>query len=410
MPYISTSRPALSEVLPPLILGTATFNTQYNPDPSQIPYSSIVHRALATHGIAAFDTSPYYGPSEVLLGNALESLDDDVAPRDSYMIITKAGRIGPDIFDYSPAGIAASVRRSLTRLRTSHLDLVYAHDAEFVTPAETLAAVRELRRLRDEEGLIRYVGVSGYPVDVLADLAEMILRETGEPLDAVLSYNHFCVQNTKLGQPGLLQRFQDAGVCCLLNASMLGMGLITTRGVDAGPMVNWHPAPSELRSRCHNLASIAEAEGEHLEEVAIRWSLGNWARLGAPFGTSRFDRKTQAGWPEDSEGSKTKMGVSVMGVSTVAELDETYNVWRSVVDASGDEAHVQKQDKVVRLVEDSMWPSLGEWKDYSWHSGKSKVERLAATLEMEAAKKKTTAKVVPAGLQKLEAAPALVDR
>lgn len=325
-----------------------------------MPYASIVRRALLVHNITAFDTSPYYGPSEFLLGDALQGLEVD---RSSYLLITKAGRVKADVFDYSPAGIRASVRRSLVRLGTPYLDLVYAHDVEFVSPEEVLAAVTELRRLRDEEGLLRYVGISGYPVGVLASLAEMIFRETGEPIDAVMSYNHFCVQNTKLGSPHLLKRFHEAGVECLLNASMLGMGLLTTRGVDAGPMASWHPAPKELRRVCTGLQTIAHDAGERLEEVAIRWSLDHWARLGSSFGSTAISSKGDRGIS-----GPARMGISVMGVSTVAELDETYRVWRSVITES-DEGEMRRRRKIAGLVAEGMWPMLGLWKDYAWGSG-----------------------------------------
>ena len=41
---------------------------------------------------------------------------------------------GPTDFDYSPATIRRSVRRSLQRLHTQYLDVVYLHDIEFVAP------------------------------------------------------------------------------------------------------------------------------------------------------------------------------------------------------------------------------------------------------------------------------------
>ncbi|KAF4448360.1 hypothetical protein FALBO_16812 [Fusarium albosuccineum] len=348
-------RKPLSDVLPPLILGTATFNHQYHPDPTHMPYTEIVGRALA-HNILGFDTSPYYGPSEILLGDALRKLTPP-PPREGYFLITKAGRIAGDEFDYSPAWIRYSVCRSLERLGTPYLDLVYTHDVEFVSPEEVLGAVMELRRLRDQ-GLIRYVGISGYPVETLASLAEMILRETGEPLDAVMSYSHFTVQNSQLGEAALLERFKNAGVECLPNASMLGMGLLTTRGVDNSPMASWHPAPEELRQLCADLSAIAQDEGEHLEEVAIRWALENWARVGAPFGT-----KLNPG--DTGRLGVSVMGVSVMGVSSVDELEETWALWSSVVGIVGDE----RKDKIAGIVRDRMWPALGRWKDYAWESG-----------------------------------------
>ncbi|KAK2767112.1 l-galactose dehydrogenase [Colletotrichum kahawae] len=355
----------LSAVLPPLILGTATFNYQYVSDPSQMPSVDIVSRALSL-GITAFDTSPYYGPSESILGAALRTLSP---PRESYFLVTKAGRIAPAEFDYSPSWIRASVLRSLERLNTSYLDLVYTHDAEFVSPDEVVAAVRELRRLRDE-GLVRYVGICGYPVPVLCELAEKILRETGEPVDAVQSFSHFCVQNNTLGSDAILARFKTAGVNVVTNASMLSMGLLTTRGVDDGPMASWHPAPGPLRKLCKSLVAFAEGAGEKMEDVALYWAMANWARVGGDFGTELLP-PTFAG--------PAKVGVSVMGVTSVKELEETWADFQAVLrDLSGTPAECEKKEyqgsvvsryeKIQRLVTEQMWPVLGEWRNYSWAS------------------------------------------
>ncbi|GAB1316188.1 Aldo/keto reductase family-domain-containing protein [Madurella fahalii] len=400
-----STRPPLHTVLPPLILGTATFNTQYVADPNSMPYRDIVARAIS-HGITAFDTSPYYGPSEILLGNALgalmnpqptESNPNPVPlPRSSFTVITKAGRIASTEFDYSPAWIRYSVLRSLQRLHTPYLDLVYTHDVEFVTPAEVLAAVRELRRLRDEEGIIRYVGISGFPVDVLCDLAEMIRRETGEPLDAVMSYGNFTVQNRRLGASWLaehgagaaaadrsssspLARLGRAGVDVVLNASILGMGLLTSRGIPAdpneepnevgtsqtetkpppSPLAQWHPSPPGLRLACKKLAELAAAAGERLESVAIRWSLGEWARVGAAAGVG-----VDFTMPD---GATRKLGASVCGVSSVAELEETVVEWRGVLSGL-EQGKDSARQEVVNFVRKELWPALGSWIDQGWDS------------------------------------------
>ncbi|KAK6211353.1 L-galactose dehydrogenase [Colletotrichum tabaci] len=364
----AASRP-LSAVLPPLVLGTATFNYQYVSDPGRMPSVDIVSRALDL-GVTAFDTSPYYGPSESILGDALRSLSP---PRESYFLVTKAGRIAPTEFDYSPAWIRASVRRSLDRLNTSYLDLVYTHDAEFVSPDDVVAAVRELRRLRDEEGLVRYIGICGYPVPVLCDLAEKILRETGEPIDAVQSFSHFCIQNNTLGTDAVLSRLRDAGVGVVTNASMLSMGLLTTRGVDDGPMASWHPAPSPLRKLCKSLAVIAEVAGEKMEDVALYWAMSNWARVGRAFGSELLP---------PTYNIPTKVGVSVMGVTSVPELEETVLAWQTMLhelvaessSGGGDKTQSNastacpRHDKIQRLVTEQMWPALGDWRNYSWAS------------------------------------------
>jgi aryl-alcohol dehydrogenase-like predicted oxidoreductase len=377
-------RPCLSSVLPPLILGTATFNTQYVADPTSMPYSSIISRALE-QGINAFDTSPYYGPSETLLGAAISAIQPP-PDRSSYLLITKAGRIAPAEFDYSPAWIRYSVCRSLERLRTPYLDLVYTHDVEFVSASEVVTAVRELRKLRDE-GLVRFVGISGYPVPILCSLAETILRETGEPLDAVLSYSNFCVQSSVLGQEEVLGRMRAARVGVVLNASMLSMGLLTTRGADRGPMAVWHPAPLELQVACRNLATIAGEASQSLEAVAIRWALYNWGQIGAEFGSelgAEFSRSVGSG-SDSGDGKGSRVGASVMGVSSVEELNQTCVVWQSVLaDISTSRAveehhhhrqrHFRLQDgdktqsQLVQAIVDRMRAALGSWSDYSWAS------------------------------------------
>lgn len=331
-------RPALplSANLPPLVMGTATFNYQYNADPYALPSTELVHRALSS-GVRAFDTSPYYGPAEELLGRALAT--DFVQtnfPRYTYRLLTKVGRVAAGSFDYSPEWVRQSVRRSLQRLHTDYLDVVYCHDVEFVSPAEVLAAVRELRRLRDTEGSVHYVGISGYPVDVLCDLAELVLRETGEPLDIVMSYANFTLQNTRLLTQGL-PRLRAAGVDVVPNASPLGMGLLRRVGVPIGSMGDFHPAPDGLRTAIQRAAEWVDTQGEKLEVVAIRFALETWLREGSPAGALGPPLApapdADAGFLSVVNiGTGERLGVSVMGVSTVDELNETLRVWHSIID------------------------------------------------------------------------------
>ncbi|KAK0709206.1 Aldo/keto reductase family-domain-containing protein [Lasiosphaeria miniovina] len=404
--------PPLHTVLPPLILGTATFNTQYVADPLAMPYRDIVARAVEL-GVRAFDTSPYYGPSETLLGSALDALMNPAPsaadpapvalPRSDFMLVTKAGRIVMDEFDYSPAWIRYSVLRSLQRLHTPYVDLVYCHDVEFVSPAEVLAAVRELRRLRDEDGVVRYVGISGFPVDVLCDLAATVLAETGEPLDAVLSYGHFTIQNRKLGLPWVddqsaaesaargdspLARFKAAGVDVVLNASILGMGLLTSHGIppdsDApkttegqgespSPLTKWHPSPLDLRLACKELARLAVAAGERLELVAIRWALEEWARVGAAANIGVDVSLRDSSAPQ-------RLGATVCGVSAITELEETMLEWQGVLSGLGLQSTgttgkiedgpygTARRERVLGLVQKGLWPALGPWEGYAWPS------------------------------------------
>jgi len=355
----STTRKSFSEVLPPLVLGTATFNHQYNPDPHSLATTAIIHRALSS-GIRAFDTSPYYGPAESLLGQALQS--QSLVPRSDYILLSKCGRIAADKFDYSPSWIRQSIDRSLQRLGTEYLDVVFCHDVEFVEPWEVISAVQTLRELRGQ-GFIRYVGISGFPTDVLATLAQQIKDRTGEPLDAVMSYANYTLQNTLLFSKAL-DRLVDAGVDCVLNGSPLGMGLLRSQGVPVGDMGDFHPAPNALRDRCVDAANEVQKYGEkgerRLEILALRFSIEGWIKDGALAGTTVRPLLESAddGSPREVSFARPRVGVSVAGTSYMHELEELVKIWRDVVGALEREFLYQKVLDVFGE----------EWRDYTWPS------------------------------------------
>lgn len=348
------SRPPLSSILPPFVLGTTTFNNQYNSTPHLLPTTAIVHTALSA-GITAFDTSPYYGPAESILGAALATAPHD---RASYILSTKVGRISADTFDYSPAWVRRSLERSLERLGTGYVDVVYCHDVEFVSAEEVVGAVRALRELRGE-GKCRYVGISGYPTGVLVELAKRVKEETGEALDAVMSYAHYTLQNSVLASDEVLGRLVgEAGVGCVLNGSPLGMGLLRSQGVPVGGMGDFHPAPGELRERCAEAAGVVAGAGGKLEMLALRFSIEGWARDGAMGGSAVSP--VVGGRKVDIGG---KMGISVGSVSSLKELEELLAIWGDVVGAL-ERKHLYAQVQSVFAGD----VAKNEWRNYSWPS------------------------------------------
>jgi aryl-alcohol dehydrogenase-like predicted oxidoreductase len=120
----------------------------------------IVGGALAA-GINFIDTADVYsfGASETLLGQSLRNLG---VKRESVVLATKvfgAMGTGPNERGASRAHIMDSVRQSLERLQTDHIDLYQIHGTDPVTPVEeTLRALDDLVR----QGLVRYVGVSNW--------------------------------------------------------------------------------------------------------------------------------------------------------------------------------------------------------------------------------------------------------
>src|SRR5207244_765877 len=115
-----------------------------------------------------FDTSPFYGNSEDVLGEALAS-----GYRDRIVLCTKAGRITSRTFDFSAAAMLASLDGSLTRLRTDCVDVWFAHDVEFAADFEQVftETADAMRRARDA-GKCRFIGMTAYPPGMLAAAIE----------------------------------------------------------------------------------------------------------------------------------------------------------------------------------------------------------------------------------------------
>ncbi|KAK9458260.1 Aldo/keto reductase family-domain-containing protein [Dipodascopsis uninucleata] len=281
--------------LPPLVLGGAQFNHQYNDDPFRLPVKDIIKSCFEC-GVCAIDTSSYYGPSEILIGEVLGDAEfKEQFPRDTYFLITKAGRIAEQEFNYSPEWIRKSVNRSLERMHTSYLDIVYAHDVEFVPLEEAVCGIAELFRMKDE-GIIRNVGISGYPVAVLVRLAELVKNRLNKSVDVVLSYSNFTLQNTLL--KNYLDDFYTAGVKKVLNGSPLSMALLRSQLPHA-----FHPASTELKAKVHEAAKYSASQNVELADLAMRFALRNWHGTTVIGWSSLFEvnRGVQAYWDSQNK-------------------------------------------------------------------------------------------------------------
>ena len=113
-------------------------------------------------GINFIDTANAYseGLSEILLGKALKELGIN---RQQVVIATKVRlRMGPGAnqVGLSRLHIMDSVNDSLERLALSHIDLLYIHGVDPITPIEeTMRGLEDVVR----SGKVRYIGVSNHP-------------------------------------------------------------------------------------------------------------------------------------------------------------------------------------------------------------------------------------------------------
>ncbi|KAL3480954.1 Aldo/keto reductase family-domain-containing protein [Aspergillus californicus] len=267
----SQPSPPLSEILPPLILGGAGFSYQLTPNPNATQTRQVLTRAFDL-GLRAIDTSSYYEPSEELLGEALSHPEfTSRYTRQEYILMTKVGRVSATKSDYSPDWIRYSVARSLQRLQTSYLDVVFCHDIEFVSDESVLAAIGVLLEMV-AAGRVRYVGISGYPLEKLARVARRAREIYGRPLDVIQNWAQMTLQNDRLEREGL-RAFRDAGVCCVCSSSPLASGLLREEGVPVGSLGDWHPAPQGLRVAARAAAAYVASKGESLAPLAVRYAL-----------------------------------------------------------------------------------------------------------------------------------------
>jgi len=129
--------------------------------PSDAEAHDLIH-AVIDMGVAVIDTAPAYGLSESRLGAALGDR------RDRLFLSTKAGETfedGCSRYDFGEAAVAASVQRSLDRLCTSCVDMVWVHsdggDQAILHQGGALRALEQARHA----GRTRGVGFSPKTLD-----------------------------------------------------------------------------------------------------------------------------------------------------------------------------------------------------------------------------------------------------
>ena len=212
-------------------------------------------------GINYIDTAPWYGQgvSETFLGKALKSI-----PRRDFYIGTKVGRYERDIpkmFDFSAKRVQQSVKESLERLQLDHVDILQIHDIEFASSLdlivnETLPALAELQN----KGFCHFIGITGYPLGALRET----VMQSGVKISSVLSYSRLTLNDSSLIDDFMFYRSRGIG---LINASPVGMGLLTHAGVQP-----WHPASSDIKDACMKATAYCDAQGVDISKLATNFS------------------------------------------------------------------------------------------------------------------------------------------
>lgn len=234
-------------------------------------------------GMNFIDTSPFYGRgmSEVLLGVALRGI-----PRDSYVLGTKLGRYDLAHFDFSAKRVAESIDVSLHRMGVEHLDIILCHDIEFVDMSqivnETLPALRKIQ----QQGKVKYVGISGYPMKMFRYVADRA------PLDVILSYNHYTLQNTMLADLVPYLKSKEIGI---MNAAPFSARLLTN-----APLPPWHKATPLVRQTVRKAAEHCQSKGVDIAKLALQFSIADKDLATCVVGSANPENvKRWAQWAEE---------------------------------------------------------------------------------------------------------------
>lgn len=156
-----------------LCLGTMTFGEAWGWGASPEVCLEIFE-AYREAGGNFIDTSTNYteGQSEEILGDLIKADRDSLVLATKYSL-TSTGSEDPNSGGNSRKNMMQTVDRSLRRLKTDHLDLLYLHMWDYLTPVdEVMRGLDDLVR----SGKVSYIGISDSPSWIVAQantLAEL---------------------------------------------------------------------------------------------------------------------------------------------------------------------------------------------------------------------------------------------
>ncbi|MBT3943271.1 MAG: aldo/keto reductase [Chloroflexi bacterium] len=116
--------------------------------------SDVLNSAL-DNGINFLDTAACYGLSEEFIGKAIPTR------RDEYVLASKAGHYVPrgEGEDWTYDLVTESIERSLTLMKTDHLDLIQLHSCvvEVLEKGDVIRAIQDAK----QAGKVNHIGYSG---------------------------------------------------------------------------------------------------------------------------------------------------------------------------------------------------------------------------------------------------------
>ncbi|UCF99442.1 MAG: aldo/keto reductase [Spirochaetaceae bacterium] len=220
--------------------------------------TALVRKAI-DGGCTFIDTAEKYGDSEQQLGKALAD-----GYRKKVFLATKVST------DFTASGVKTALENSLKALRTEWIDLYQIHRYDPNVPVEeTLQAMVSLQ----EQGLIRYCGVSNFTVEQLQRALQVLPIVSNQ-----INYNAL----NRSPEQRMIEYCRREGIAVITHSSL-------AKGILAGKYGPDHKfASDDERSTfadysgdlfakylavADELKGVAESEGIDLAQAAVIWLL-----------------------------------------------------------------------------------------------------------------------------------------
>jgi aryl-alcohol dehydrogenase-like predicted oxidoreductase len=222
-----------------IIFGAAAFSGA-----SQTDADRTMEEVILPSGINHIDTAAGYGDSEIRLGPWIEQY------RDRFFLGTKTGeRTYQAAYD--------QIRQSLEKLRTDHVDLIQLHYLVDLTEWETAMApggALEAVIQAKEEGLARFIGVTGHDVPVAERHMQSLAKYDFDSV--LLPYNYPMMQNPKYAAD-----FENLLAIC----QERNVAVQTIKGITAAPWGERTPTTTTWYEPLQEQPEI---------DLAVHWVLG----------------------------------------------------------------------------------------------------------------------------------------
>ena len=250
-----------------LALGTMTFGTDWGWGASESE-SAKQFELFAEAGGTLIDTANRYtnGSAETILGDLLAADRDHFVVGTKYSLNTRDGDLNAG--GNHRKNLVQALEASLRRLRTDHVDVLWLHAWDYLTPPE------EVMRALDDQvrlGKVLYLGISDTPAWVVAQL-QTLAAARGWSTFAGLQIEYSLVQREVERELIPMARGLGLGV---LAWGPLGAGVLSGKyAAAARPPAASAGSPTSTPARlaiARTVADVADELGLSSSVVALAW-------------------------------------------------------------------------------------------------------------------------------------------